>query len=903
MRSLGVALLVAVLLAAPVVPATQDRAPAAPDPITALLLDLQRAVASGSLGEMRKLTVAGVTDRDLAPFSTATRGGQTTQVIVRERARRPVENEAEVDVVIDLLVGRGMTGRVATWLVIVTPDAGAGPGAVRVRELRELAAIDGLLKLQLDATRQFTVRDLTLTGPDLRLTMASGTAFVAESPNGTTGIVLRGEGRVSFTPADAAEQLQVRLFSGRPSFDAGADTWFVRLNPAEFALRVSEKSLVPGPVNRSDLERAQEVFNDFMPRTYNVDLRHLTSDRWSIEPAAGSLIAEFRTDRHGWLTYARSPNDHEDVSFFTRSGQRNISLYASGDKRRARGASYSEDEGAAYDIEHYRLNLAFEPARNWVSGRASITVRILASSVTSLSIRLAQPLAVTSVTSPGFGDVLALRIVGQSSILVGLPTFAERGSRVTLELAYAGRLEPQPLDREAIAPQGQAQTGVDAELLKVNPEPRFMYSSRTPWYPQGPTSDYATAEMRFTVPTEYQVIASGTPMGTALAPSPDARGGQKQVRVTDFVANRPVRYLACVISRFQSLGRSRVAVEAVAPQAAGSAQVEAPDGGIDLGIVTTPRLAGRNRETSKRVADMLQFFASRVGEAPYPHFTLAAIDDNLPGGHSPAYFAAFHQPLPTTPYSWAQDPVVFEDIYPHLFLAHEVAHQWWGQAIGWKNYHEQWLSEGLAQYFSALYAAKDRGPEVLDRLIEEMRESAEPYFAQGPIALGYRLGHIKRDGRVFRALVYNKSAVVLHMLRRLIGDEAFFGGLRRFYTTWRFQKAGTAELRAAFEAGTPIRLERFFDQWIQGFGRPSLRLSWEAAVSGRGTDAPDTSRVRIEQIGEVYDLPLKLQVQYVDGRTEDLTIRLMDRTVDETVNGRIRRVTVRDALSIYEIVR
>jgi aminopeptidase N len=300
---------------------------------------------------------------------------------------------------------------------------------------------------------------------------------------------------------------------------------------------------------------------------------------------------------------------------------------------------------------------------------------------------------------------------------------------------------------------------------------------------------------------------------------------------------------------------------------------------------------------------MLQFFASKVGEAPYPHFTLAAIDDNLPGGHSPAYFAAFHQPLPTTPYSWAQDPVAFEDVYPHLFLAHEIAHQWWGQAIGWKNYHEQWLSEGLAQYFSALYAAKDRGPEVLDRLIEEMRKSAEPYFAQGPIALGYRLGHIKRDGQVFRALVYNKSAVVLHMLRRLIGDEAFFSGLRRFYTTWRFQKAGTGELRAAFEAGTPIRLERFFEQWIQGFGRPALRLTWETPVSQRAIDAPDTSRVRIEQVGEVYDLPITLAIQYVDGRTEEVTLKVTDRVVEAILTGRIRRVTVRDALSLYEIVR
>ena len=266
MRSLGVALLVAVLHAAPAVRAVQDRATAVPDPVAALLLDLQRAVSSGSLDEMRKLTAPGVTERELAPFSIATRGGQTTQVIVRERTRRPLEGAPDIDVVIDLLVGRGMTGRVATWLVTVGPDPASESDGLRVRELRELAAIDGLLKLQLDTTRQFTVRDLTISAPDLQLTMASGTAFVTESPNGVTGMVVRGNGRVSFAPADAAEQVQIRLFSGRPSFDAGADTWFVRLNPTEFARRVSEKSLVPAPVNRNDATRAQEVFDDFVPR-------------------------------------------------------------------------------------------------------------------------------------------------------------------------------------------------------------------------------------------------------------------------------------------------------------------------------------------------------------------------------------------------------------------------------------------------------------------------------------------------------------------------------------------------------------------------------------------------------------------------------------------------------------
>ena len=74
-----------------------------------------------------------------------------------------------------------------------------------------------------------------------------------------------------------------------------------------------------------------------------------------------------------------------------------------------------------------------------------------------------------------------------------------------------------------------------------------------------------------------------------------------------------------------------------------------------------------------------------------------------PGGHSPAYFSIINNAAPFSKLYWGNDPSAFAGV-PEFFLAHELAHQWWGQAVGWKNYHEQWISEGFAQYFSALYA-------------------------------------------------------------------------------------------------------------------------------------------------------------------------------------------------------
>jgi aminopeptidase N len=172
-----------------------------------------------------------------------------------------------------------------------------------------------------------------------------------------------------------------------------------------------------------------------------------------------------------------------------------------------------------------------------------------------------------------------------------------------------------------------------------------------------------------------------------------------------------------------------------------------------------------------------------------------------------------------------------------------------------------------------------------------------PYLDEGPISLGYRLGHIKRDGQVFRAVVYNKSAIVLHMLRRLIGDDAFFGAVRKFYSTWRFKKAGTDDIEAAFQAATPIKLDRFFELWFRDFHEPRIRVSVQSLESG-------ASAVRVEQVGDqVFVFPLTVSIQYADGRTEERTIKVTDKVVDEPVSGAIRRVTAKDLLTPFELVR
>jgi len=862
--------------------------PSQADGVVRLLTDIENTVSSNNTDEFIRLTAVSLPSGEMGTLmSSLFRGGQTSAV-VRERDRRP--QGTGYSILVEILIARGDSGRIITWDLKVRPNAGEA-GRYEIFGATPVASVDGLAKLRLDTSQQFSAHDLVVSSPGLTLQLSSGTVFLAHVEEGHTALVFRGKGTMRFAPEDPAEQVQVRTFSGKPALETPIEAIYLRLSPDEFPKYIASSHLTAVDTNPGEAARARALFAELSVKSYTLSLGDLTTEQWSLLPLSGSLLAEIRTNRFGTLTYARSRDDAEDVSLFDRARNRNISVYASTQRLAARGRSYSEDDMAAYDVLHYAVDVRIEPEREWLTGRGSVKIKTRRD-LSSLSLKLAEPLAVTSISSPMYGRLLGLRISGQSGILISLPSPLPGNSELTIDISYSGRLAPQNIDREGLVVEADVQQAqdlmpsLDRPLL---PEPRYLYSNRTYWYPQASITDFATADLRVTVPAQFQVVGSGTLVSSVVTTE----------RTVQFAADRPVRYLSCIISRFLPVGGARARVPAVADARGPGTEVgRAPaNGAVTVDVVATPRLLRPNRALPERTARILEFYGGLIGEAPYPDFSLATLDAELPSGHSPAYFAIWNQPSLPSPLSFRDDPVALNG-HPFFFLAHEVAHQWWGQAIGWKNYHEQWLSEGLAQYFATLYAGFDRGPEVERQLLLQMRESAMNLSRHGPVHMGYRLGHIQADGRIFRGLVYNKSAIVVEMLRRFIGPEAFGRGIQRFYRTHRFTKAGTDDFQQAFEQETTLPLSRFFDRWIRGFTLPEVQLNWRMAD-------PTHLAVRIEQLGETFDFPLTLTLQHADGRLEQVPVTVTTPVHDAVipVTAPVRRVDARDDTGLVIVKR
>ena len=856
-----------------------------PDPVDVLLRRVGAILNAGDRAALPPLFGPSISDLRIEQHVNDffTPGAIRTALFERDRA--PLEGVPPGDgyqLVVELFIETPGRARIITAGVEVQRPPGGDLASWRISNIEGVSWVEGLYRLRLNTTAPLRARNLRITSEDLVLALDDGTIFLVECDEGVTGLILLGRGEMRFSPAPESERGQVRLFADRETLVSDFENAFVRISPSDYQEQIAGATLTPAPIDERLVRRAQAVFMDQAPRSFSVDLQDMTDDAWHLLPPNDDFLAEIDTRRFDALTYARSSVQAEDVMVYRRRDRRTIALYPSAAKLAARGRFYSDDSSREYDVLDYNIEAFIDPRREYIQARARLTIRIRSTAVSTLLVRLADPLVVTSVTSVEYGRLLHLRLRNQNLIVVNTSRQLQQDADLTLIISYEGELPTQNLDLDTV------QTGPRPQSFSPSlADPNYLLSNQSFWYPQNPIPDYATATIRITVPEAYGCVASGEPVAPeaiiSLRELLEARAGN----VFAFRATQPLRYLAVVISRLTLVGERQIAFTEDTAGAGGDPTT--------IRVEAHPRHQHRGRALLDPAEDIIRFYTGLMGDAPYAAATIALVESELPGGHSPAYFSMLNEPVGSTELSWRGDPAMFDN-FPHFFLAHELAHQWWGQAIGWKNYHEQWLSEGFSQYFAALYARETRGEDTFVDMLRQFRRWSISESDQGPVYLGYRLGHIKSDPRVFRALVYNKGAAVLHMLRRLLGDEVFFLGLRTFYEDRRYQKAGTDDFERAMENVSGLTLDRFFERWIYGSAIP--RIEYDTSIDDREV------RVRFEQEGDlVFDLPVTVTLEYDGGRMQEIVVPLSEKVVERTfpIGERVRRVHVnRDHAALAE---
>ncbi len=707
--------------------------------------------------------------------------------------------------------------RVAYWRLAGERRAGRW---VLVRRLQE-SAVDGLVHLSLSGPVSHA-RNVSLRLKDFELLMQDGTLYSSPESLGPTVLVFVGQGRVRIRPGPAAEREQLRRFSGSPHPDVAVRWAFIRIHPAQFESVLDASRLLPEPAPAARRVEAEKIFAARSGRSFLLD-NTLPGSPWSLLPSFGDAIVDFPWSHKRVLTLAISPSETEDVNLFDRDRRMQICIYASSGARAARGMS-------AVDVVDQELAVHFEPERLELSAVQKLQVR-LPYGASTLRLKLDEDLRVHSVATGDGTSLLFFRVREQGTMVVSLGSLAQPERPFTLVIRYSGRHDPAPMQQELV--QLSPTTFRDEDQGMVE-RPPLVYSNYSAWYARVPDDDFAPTTASFDCPEGWMAVTGGT----LLSIHTEARRTR-----TEFRLEQPGKFVTTVVGRLAEIGSRQQGAQAV------------------RGYATT-RLRGSVVQEMIRAERILQFYSDLFGPCPYPSLGLVLAEAALPAGHSPPGLVYLEQqPIMMRGHGLGDDPANFRDL-PDFFLAHELAHQWWGQGVAPASYRERWLSEAWAQYAAALWIRREQGESAFREMMDRMARWAFRCDTAGPINLGQRLGALEGDSRILRAVVYDKGAWVLHMMRGIVGDEAFFRGVRRFLEEHRYSKVGTNDLREAFEETSGRDLGAYFERWIYDTGLPSLEWAWRSEAQRGGFRTTLEARAR----SAPGPLPLEFSVVTASGR-------------------------------------
>lgn len=488
---------------------------------------------------------------------------------------------------------------------------------------------------------------------------------------------------------------------------------------------------------------------------------------------------------------------------------------------------------------HYDVNLAFNDQLSEItSARTEINIEVIAGKLTTLDFDFGD-LSIDSVT---VGGAPARFDRSPDKLNVSLTQAATRGDKLTVAIAYHGR----PKDGLVLATDRDGNPSATGD----NWPNRVHY-----WIPSlDHPSAKATVSFTVAAPQRYQVTANGKFLTLT---------GNAATSHWKFEEAKPIPPYCMVIAVNQG------------------AIINSPDKSVTNLLYNVPK---RDAQYAPRgfspAGPALAFFSQTI--APYPYEKLALIIGATRfGGMENSSAIVFTSTL------FDQQPTNFNaptgraigissrfsiPMRIESVVAHEIAHQWFGDSVTESTWADLWLSEGFATYFAGLFIQKYDGE---DAFREYMRDAAQRYFnferqANFPI-------HDTETTDLMGLLNpnnYEKAAWVLHMLRKRLGDDAFFRGLRLYYEAHKEGNATTEDLRSALEKASGQNLNEFFQRWVYDSGHPIYELSWTSKdVTEKNTIT--TVTIRQLQTGAVFldPIPLALSLKSFGLQDERVMVR------------------------------
>ena len=466
-----------------------------------------------------------------------------------------------------------------------------------------------------------------------------------------------------------------------------------------------------------------------------------------------------------------------------------------------------------YDVKNHNLALSFDIEKKEVYGVMEMDAQSLTDTLNFVYLNLYDNMTVDAVKINGETTSYDK---SNNYLVVNSRNTINKYDNFTVEVTYHGKPEHEGFDSFAF------KTFDKYPAIYTLSEPTYAPT----WWPcKDVPRDKFTFTISMTVPDELTAASTGLLVSeTENSDGTKTYTWETKYPITTYLVSLAIGKYDYWKEEYTSLdGERKMPVE----------------------YYTYPNLTEKAKYDWAVTVEMIEYFSEIFGEYPFIDEKYGMATFGWTSG------AMEHQTLTSMGYLTVTGNGYFEPI-----VSHELAHQWFGDAVSPETWRDIWLNEGFASYSEALWEEHKGGK---DALIKYLRK--EDY--------GFYFGTVyDPQGDIFSPTVYQKASWVLHMLRGVVGDDNFFKILRTYYEEYKYKTANTYQFKDVCEKISGMDLTDFFDQWIfKGTGRPNYEYSWKADEYD-GQEGTDTYmlRLNIEQTQnkkdnwEVFKMPIKVTV-------------------------------------------
>ena len=717
------------------------------------------------------------------------------------------------------------------------------------REPRELLA--ALNRLQVDPAAVYKVDSssrLELRRGDAKLLFEEGyLGFFTSLDGRVTGAVFSGRGHILAIPRDPVEKQQLAHFLGAPVIDQDFSSAYLRFTDD------TESEL------RGDLQRAH-----IEPQSNNAFADGWQASVLSRNPAHSFRILSesYSQSSHPCFTATLGGVSQGSFDFVYDLEREEPQLFGQG--RKVGGLDYYDVWSSycppgirapvpAFQALSYRIETTVH-SDNSISGVSVVHVRAAQSGERLIPFQFSRLLNVEAVTAaaeplfsfPDNSSTPEERAASRNDLLyVLLPRPASTGDDIELTIRYHGNVIRN------------AGNGV------------LFVGARESWYPHlGDTASFSSYDLTFHWPRKLRLAATGTKIDERE--NGDTRTGHWRTEKPASVAGFNLGEYA-----FASLADIGYSVDVYANRQLEQAllnrlrQPEMDDLSSSISgpigaqrhdhlrlQMPPPSPADALKALAREIDSSIHFYENLSGPAPFHQLSVSQIPGTFGQGWPGLLYLSTYSFLPAETQQRAGLSESGQEHFHDLVPFHEVAHQWWGNVVGWSSYRDQWIDEGLANYMALLFADSQKIPEHklrlwLDRYRKRLveKDSLETAPAEiGSMDLGFRLDS-SHHPEGFDLLVYGKGSWFFHMLREMLRepsaknpDTRFISFLHTLQAKYAYRALSTDDLQREIElVMTPAMaiegrrsMDWFFADWVHGTGVPHYRIEYSTRRSEKG---------------------------------------------------------------------